>query len=73
MTNRDDEELLTPAEVARMAQPQVTPQAVRLWADSGRLPVLRTPAGLRLFRRADVLHHLADRQALGRSAGRRRG
>jgi DNA-binding transcriptional MerR regulator len=70
---RTPEDLLTPAEVARMAEPQVTPAAVRVWADLGRLPVLRTPAGLRLFRRADVEHYLADRQAHGRTAGRRRG
>lgn len=67
----DSEDFLTPAEVARLAG--VTPAAVRLWADSGRLPVLRTPAGLRLFRRIDVVHHLADRQVQGRGAGRRRG
>lgn len=68
---RNSEDLLTPAEVARLAD--VTPASVRSWADLGRLPVLRTPAGLRLFRRADVEHHLADRDRLGRSAGRRRG
>jgi hypothetical protein len=69
----DADELLIPSEVAMMAQPPVTPAAVRKWADSGRLPHLRTPAGLRLFRRGDVLHHLSDRKALGKSAGRRRG
>ncbi len=67
----NSEDFLTPAEVARLAG--VTPAAVRLWADSGRLPVLRTPAGLRLFRRADVNHHLTDRQEHGPSVGRRRG
>ncbi len=65
------DELLTPSEVARLAG--VTPAAVRGWADTGRLPVLRTPAGLRLFRRADVVHHLADRALHGRDMGRRRG
>jgi excisionase family DNA binding protein len=54
MTVNDD--LLTPAEVALMAG--ATPAAVRQWADRGRLPVLRTPAGLRLFRRADVIAFL---------------
>jgi excisionase family DNA binding protein len=68
---RQAEDFLTPAEVARLAG--VTPAAVRLWADTGRIPVLRTPGGLRLFRFADVVHHLADRQLHGRSAGRRRG
>lgn len=67
----DDLDFLTPAEVARLAG--VTPQCVRVWADSGRLPVLRTSGGLRLFRRADVTHHLANRQQHGPTAGRRRG
>ncbi len=67
----DSEDFLTPAEVARLAG--VTPAAVRLWADQGRLPVLRTPAGLRLFRRADVVHHIADRREHDRAARRRRG
>jgi DNA-binding transcriptional MerR regulator len=62
-----NEELLTPAEVARLGG--VTPAAVRLWADQGRLPVLRTPAGLRLFRRVDVICYLAHRRA---QVGRRR-
>jgi excisionase family DNA binding protein len=66
----EDFDFLTPAEVARLAA--VTPAAVRVWADQGRLPVLRTAGGVRLFRRADVLHHLADRAAYGRSAGRQR-
>jgi excisionase family DNA binding protein len=60
---------LTPAEVARLAG--VSPCAVRQWADEGRLPVIRTANGWRFFRRADVEHHLADRQAHGRGAGRR--
>ena len=65
------DELLTPAAVARLAA--ITPQAVRLWADQGRLPYVKTSGGWRLFRRADVEHHIAERQAVGRSAGRRRG
>lgn len=68
---RKHDDLLTPAGVARLAN--VTPQAVRLWADQGRLPVLRTASGIRLFRRADVEHHLADRERLGPTVGRRRG
>jgi excisionase family DNA binding protein len=66
-----EDELLSPTEVARLAC--VSPCAVRLWADEGRLPVLRTAAGMRLFRRADVEHHLEDRKRRGRSTGRRRG
>jgi DNA-binding transcriptional MerR regulator len=71
MESNKAEELLTPAAVARMAH--VTPQAVRLWADQNRIPFVRTSSGWRLFRRADVEHHLADRQHYGRSVGRRRG
>jgi excisionase family DNA binding protein len=71
MNDELNEDFLVTHEVAQLAG--VTPQAVRQWADAGRLPVLRTPGGLRLFRRADVMHHLADRHEHGRSAGRRRG
>jgi DNA-binding transcriptional MerR regulator len=67
------EDLLTPAEVAKMADPPVTPALVRNWANTGRLPVLRTTSGIRLFRRSDVVHHLSDRKTLGPRAGRRRG
>jgi DNA-binding transcriptional MerR regulator len=67
----DANELLIPSEVAKMAQPPVTPAAVRKWADSGRLPHLRTTTGIRLFRRIDVIHHLSDRKVLGKGAGRR--
>lgn len=67
----EDYDFLSPAQVARMAG--VTTQTVRWWADQGRLPVKRVAGGLRLFRRADVEHHLADRREHGPAAGRRRG
>lgn len=69
----DAEDLLTPAEVSRLADGTITPATVRLWADIGKLPHVRTSTGSRLFRRSDVEHHLADRQVHGRAAGRRRG
>jgi DNA-binding transcriptional MerR regulator len=46
-------ELLITSEAARILG--LTPAAVRLLADSGRLPTLKTPTGVRLYRRADVL------------------
>jgi excisionase family DNA binding protein len=63
----DVEDYLTPHEVARLAG--VTPSAVRVWADTGRLPVLRTSSGLRLFRRVDVTRHLAERAQRGLGHG----
>ena len=54
--------LLTKAEVARRAG--VTPAAVRLWADRGRLAVERTRSGIRLFRSADVEQFLRARRRL---------
>lgn len=33
---------------------RVTPDAVRQWADDGKLPSFRTPGGQRRFRREDV-------------------
>ena len=68
----DNDDLLLASEVARLAEPPVSATAVRLWANERKLPVLRTASGLRLFRRADVEHFLADRQEQGRAAGRRR-
>lgn len=65
-----DDFLLT-SEVAKLAA--VTPALVRYWANTKRLPHFRTPGGLRLFRRADVVHHLVDRRERGPAAGRRRG
>lgn len=32
----------------------VTPETIRIWADSGRLPAAKTTNGVRLFDRADV-------------------
>jgi predicted transcriptional regulator len=55
------EDLLTPHDVAKLAG--VTPAAVRSWADVGRLPVMRTVSGMRLFLRRDVDRYLEERRA----------
>jgi len=44
--------LMTHGDVAKFAQ--VSPGAVRAWADSGRLRFIRTAGGVRLFERSDV-------------------
>jgi len=65
-------DLLTKADAARLLG--VTPQTVRLMADRGELPNVRTERGWRLFRREDVDRLVAERAtkasiaALGRSA-----
>ena len=56
-------DLLTAGDVTREADGTVNPQTVRHWADTGRLPVMRTAGGVRLFRRRDVEKVLADRKA----------
>jgi excisionase family DNA binding protein len=53
--------LLTTHEAAR--ELRLTTGRVRQLADAGRLPVQRTEAGWRLFRRADVEAYLAERAA----------
>ncbi|MCX6544422.1 MAG: MerR family DNA-binding transcriptional regulator [Acidobacteria bacterium] len=60
-------DLLTPHDVAKLAG--VTPGAVRLWADLGRLPVTRTVGGMRLFRLDEVLRWLVTRQTAKREGG----
>jgi len=60
--NEDD--LLLTSEVARLGE--VSPECVRLWANADWIPYLRTPSGVRLFRRGDVEHYLNDRRASGR-------
>lgn len=53
----DHDELLTPAEVARIFG--VDPKTVARWAKTGRIPSIRTPGGHRRYRRADVDRILA--------------
>lgn len=61
MSGRDPNELLTPSEAARLLG--VSADTVRLIADKGRVPVLRTMSGRRLFRRADIELLAAQRRA----------
>lgn len=58
----DPEDLLQVHDVARFAG--VTPSAVRLWADAGRIPTIKTMSGQRLFRRKDVLAYFISRRDL---------
>ena len=48
----DDDELLTPAEVAAMFR--VNPKTVTRWARAGKLPALRTIGGHRRYRRSAI-------------------
>ena len=57
-------EILTASDVAKLAG--VTPAAVRVWADSGRLKAVRTVGGVRLFTREDVDRVIAERVKLRR-------
>nr|WP_207394204.1 BldC family transcriptional regulator [Actinomadura formosensis] len=48
------EQLLTPAEVARMFR--VDTKTVARWADAGHLASVRTPGGRRRFSRQQIEH-----------------
>ena len=65
--------LMLKADVARRGK--VTPAAVRVWAETGQLPALRTESGVRLFRADDVTRFLRrrDRQRSGRRGGPNHG
>jgi excisionase family DNA binding protein len=63
--NSENGEFLTVNDVAKVGDASAA--TVRLWADSGKLPVIRTASGMRLFRRADVERLLAERRS--RAAG----
>ena len=57
------DDLLTPHDVAKLAG--VAAATVQTWADLGRLPVMRTVSGRRLFHRADVEAWLLERSERG--------
>ena len=57
-TTSEDEQLLTPAEVAAMFR--VDPKTVTRWAAAGRIGSIRTPGGHRRFRESEVRALLAD-------------
>ncbi len=45
-------ELMTPSEVAELFR--VDPKTIARWANTGKIPAIRTLGGHRRFRRADV-------------------
>jgi hypothetical protein len=62
----DDDDLLTVSGVSTLAveyHDPLTPAMVRKHADNQRLPHLKTPSGMRLFRRGDAERFLAVRRA----------
>ncbi len=52
MGTRDDEELLTPAEVAALFR--VDPKTVTRWARAGKLDPVRTLGGHRRYRKSQI-------------------
>lgn len=56
---KNDEELLTPSEVAKLFR--VDPKTVTRWAKSGKLSSIRTLGGHRRYRASEV-HGLLTRQ-----------
>jgi excisionase family DNA binding protein len=56
--DRDDDKLLTPAEVAAMFR--VDPKTVSRWARAGKLPALKTLGGHRRFRASEVEKALTE-------------
>ncbi len=58
----DKEELLTPAEVAKMFR--VSPKTVTRWARSGRISAIRTIGGHRRFRASEIEAFLSKAEAV---------
>jgi len=58
MTDRLDDKLLKPGEVAAIFR--VDPKTVTRWANTGKLKAVRTPGGHTRFREADVRGALVD-------------
>jgi excisionase family DNA binding protein len=54
----DEEELLTPSEVAAMFR--VNPKTVTRWARSGKISAIRTLGGHRRFRKSEITRILAE-------------
>jgi len=52
METTREEELLGPYDASKIAK--VSPQTVRSWGDQGKLTVIRTAGGMRLFKRGEV-------------------
>ncbi|MGP9693969.1 BldC family transcriptional regulator [Brachybacterium sp. AOP25-B2-12] len=58
MRTREQETLLTPAEVAKLFR--VDPKTVTRWAQAGKLSSIRTLGGHRRYRRGEVTRLLAE-------------
>jgi len=56
--NGQQEELLTPSEVAAMFR--VNPKTVTRWARSGKISAIRTLGGHRRFRKSEITRILAE-------------
>ena len=56
--NSEQEELLTPSEVAAMFR--VNPKTVTRWARSGKISAIRTLGGHRRFRKSEITRILAE-------------
>lgn len=52
-------EVMSVSEASR--ELHVSEETIREWADRGKLPVMRTSSGQRIFRREDVIRVAADR------------
>lgn len=61
--NRNEEELLSPGEVARLFG--VDPKTVTRWAEAGKLHPIRTLGGHRRYRASEVYDLLRDAQEGG--------
>lgn len=60
MTSSDNEQLLTPSEVAKLFR--VDPKTVTRWAKAGKLSSIRTLGGHRRYRADEVHRLLRERQ-----------
>lgn len=60
---KNPDELLGPYDASKIAN--VSAQTVRTWGDQGKLTVIRTAGGMRLFRRSEVEQLAQKRQAQG--------
>ncbi len=56
MQSQEDDDLLTPSEVAAMFR--VTPKTVTRWARAGKISAIRTLGGHRRFRASEILKFL---------------
>jgi len=58
VADQEQEQLLTPSEVAAMFR--VNPKTVTRWARSGKISAIRTLGGHRRFRASEIRQHLVQ-------------